>query len=484
MSASAAALSAPVVLRYFRDLGSSPPEKGSVYLSCDPAFNRYTRFWLTGPTLDATHNALEILRLVNRDVLPSAKVEARIYALLRERYDAVTGTFAADTLPQSAGIYGLYHAIGLIKTLTGTPSSQPLGLARYSDALRTIGRSPDRGLKRLRVFLQQCAAAAPSGGLVDHPKMSPRIATVTTLHTAVNALWNVLGTEPSQYLADFLPAAEIGGFLSRSLRSKRVGRLSVAAFTIAPTIGELCTNTTFFALETIKHLGLDGLLTADARKAMVRFLLRVAWNKEGGFSSTAGEIPSLNATLFGLRALRALSPTEFNLFVTRNLSRILRFVAACEADGGFAFTSRLDRFLPNPLATRYALQIRKKLREQGFSVPADPAERIAAFVQHDLFDEESGSYCGYPSSRIESSGRLEGEALYSWQDPQTRDIEQGFRLLARAFQQSWGLDKGLRGGLRDAAMSRRRSGPPPRRAKPHGRPLPQIARAQSLGDRG
>jgi hypothetical protein len=300
--------------------------------------------------------------------------------------------------------------------------------------------------------------------------MSPRIATVTTLHTAVNALWNILGREPSQYFSDFLPAVQIGEFLSRSLRSKKAGRVSVAAFTIAPTIGELCTNTTFFALETMKHLGLEGLLTDDARKAIVRFLLRVAWTKEGGFSSTEGEIPSLNATLFGLRALRALSPLEFDSFVKKNLSKIVRFVAACEADGGFAFTSRLDRFLPNPLATRYALQIRRKLREHGCSVPPDAAERIASFVQRDLFDEETGSYRGYPSSRVGSSGRLEGEALYAWQDPQTRDLEQGFRLLAKAFQQSW---------RQDAALSRRRSAPLRRPAKPPGRPLPRDVRAQS-----
>lgn len=425
------------ILSGFRDLGGVPPVPGTVFLSCDPAFNRYTRLWLKGPTLDATHGALEILDLLD----PGRKDldEDGILRLLKTRFRPQTGTFATDGIEMSAGIYGLYNAVMIMKVLLRRKPSQPLGRDGFREVMKRLGHSPGKALSRLTVFLRRCVAEDFPGGLVDHPEMSPRIATVTTLHMAVNSLWNLYGEEPVELLDGILHLDDVKVFLRRCLHRSVQDETPVAAFSINPAVGELCTNTTFFALETLKHLGLDTLIPKATKREIVSFLVHVAWRPEGGFGSTRGEAPSLNATFFGLRALASLSKADFAELVDGNLPALCGFVESCGRDGAFAFTNQLSNYLPNPLATRYALQIRQKLQEQGFAVPAvgPSADATLRFLQNELRDASSGAYQGYPRDLIDDAESFTNRELYDWRDETTAKMEAGFTLLAGALKKAW-----------------------------------------------
>src|SRR4051794_28657529 len=116
-------LSVSEILSGYRDLGSAWRPKDEIYLSCDPAFNRYTRLWVKGPTLDATHGALEALMLLGSSPFD----EGKIYQLLERQFLPETGTFATDGGPMSGGIYGLHNAIGILKSLHGLPPRKALG---------------------------------------------------------------------------------------------------------------------------------------------------------------------------------------------------------------------------------------------------------------------------------------------------------------------------------------------------------------------
>ncbi|HEX7185203.1 MAG TPA: hypothetical protein VF756_25485 [Thermoanaerobaculia bacterium] len=446
------AFSVPEILNRYRDLGSDWYPKDDIYLSCDPAFNRYTRLWVKGPTLDATHGAMETLLL-----LGCADFDREgIYDVLRQHFCPKTGTFATNGIPVSGGIYGLHNAIGVLKSLHGLTPKQALGLALYEEALGRIGRgSPKRYIERFKVFLRECASSGrSSGGLVDHPAMKPRRATVTTLHTATSTLWNLWEGDFKQVLGEIVPIPKVERFIRNCLHEKEIDGHKVAAFSINPQVKELCTNTTFFALETFWHLEREklfereDLLTLEQREKILTFLTRIAWVPEaGGFRSTEREIPSLNATFFGLRALRRLSKPAFEDFVKANLPAIHGFVTSCSIDGGYAFTNLHDRYLPTPLGTRYALQIRELLHQRGFDVPSpgqSPDDvRLVDFIQHELRDPKTGAYQGYPADRIRGAKRFDANDLYDW-DPaeyeeRTAKAQQLFALLADGLQKVWSL---------------------------------------------
>jgi hypothetical protein len=449
-------LSVSEILSGYRDLGSSWRPKDAIYLSCDPAFNRYTRLWVKGPTLDATNGALEALRLLGC----SAFDDGKIYRLLKRQFLPQTGTFATDGTPVSGGIYGLHNALGILKSLHGLPPKKALGLRLYEEALRRIGRpEPRRDIERFRLFLRKCVASGRSrGGLVDHPSMDPYIPTVTTLHTTTSTLWNLWENDCKDLLDEILPLSAIEQFIRKCLREKTIEGQEIAAFAINPQVGELCTNTTFFALETLWHLAgeklaeREDLLNEKQRERILRFLTHVAWVEgSGGFRSTIGEIPSLNATFFALRALRRLSLPAFTEFVGTHLEAILGFVESCSDDGGHAFTNRHDRYLPTPLATRYALQIRELLHKKGFEVPppaqAPGDDRSIHFLQSEMRIEKTGAYQGYPPSRIRGAEQFDAQDLYFW-DPvaaekRAAQTKQLFALLADGLQKAWALDRGI-----------------------------------------
>jgi hypothetical protein len=289
--------------------------------------------------------------------------------------------------------------------------------------------------------------------------MKPYIATVTTLHTATSTLWNLWEDDCRAVLAEIIPVPEIEQFILGCLQETRVGQHEIAAFSVNPQVSELCTNTTFFALETLWHLehekvssGQD-LLSPEQRDKIIRFLVRVAWVEgDGGFRSTIGELPSLNATFFGLRALRRLSKTVFADFVEARLDSILRFVESCADRGGYAFTNCHDRYLPTPLATRYALQIRELLAKKNSEdseaplLAASGDSRIAEFLQNEFLDPETGAYHGYPPNRIRGAEKFDTQALYFW-DPEraehcATDAKKLFRLLADGLEKAWSVDRG------------------------------------------
>ena len=448
MGGESAALSVEEILSGYRDLGGPRPPAGTVFLSCDPAFNRYTRFWIKGPTLDATHGALETMLLLHKDPLRLAAGERQLYALLARQFIQETGMFATNGRDLSGGIYGLHNAIGLIKTMNHLHARERLGLTRYRSAIKKIGQEPALALERMTEFLRECVSDDHDGGLLDHPDVTPRRSSVTTVHTAISTLWNLYGKNAYKHLDRILPLSHIAKFLRRCLRQTKVGKVPVAAFTIHPDVNELCANTTYFATETIRHLGLDHLLTGEVKSRIANFLTRISWRyREGGFSSTIGEVPSLNATFFALKALLSLSRPTFLALVRQNHAKIYSFVDSCGREGGYAFTNHFDRYLPNALATRYAVQILELLQNQKSTVPpqSDVAtRRILGFLRSELWDKRSGAFQGYPGFRIRGANNFSSHALYQWdagkQHRHASEADKLFALLADGLQKVWELD--------------------------------------------
>lgn len=441
----------PEILSGFRDLGGPRPPAGEVVLSCDPAFNRYTRFWVKEPTLDATHGALETLFLLDKTGLSNAlhvKARARsLFTMLRSHFVPETGTFSTNGIEVSAGLYGLQNAIGLIKTIDGCPCEKLLGRERYEAALRRIHQKPELVLRRMEDFLRQCAIGA-RGGLLDHPEIVPHIPTVTTLHTATSTLGNIYEGEFTKVLDRTVGLDRIEKFIGSCLRQRKESGVAVAAFSIHPDVDELCANTTFFALETLRHIRRESLLTPEVRKKVVSFLTRAVWNKGGGGSSTLGEVPSLNATFFGLRALgRLMEKAKFKAFLGKNLDAIRGFIASCGQQGGFAFTNRPDRYLPNPLATRYAVQIRNFLRKHDFETlpDRDSVRQMIDFIHNELWDQQSRTFRGYPPDRIKGEAGFSSDALYRWRSQSEKpdgEVDAFFGLLADGLQKAWAIESG------------------------------------------
>jgi hypothetical protein len=124
--------------------------------------------------------------------------------------------------------------------------------------------------------------------------------------------------------------------------------------------------------------------------------------RDGGFTSTEGERPSLNATFFGLRSLKRLQPGwVYRRFVRREAERIRGFVESCvSASGGAAFAADLSRYAENCLATRYAVLILDALGPGRVAPTAGPIEKFLTVQQ---YNDQTGGFRGYLDERVEAA---------------------------------------------------------------------------------
>ena len=377
-------LSARKILEGFRDLGvpDDPTEK----LACEPSFNRYTTFWVLGDTLNASYAALEGMLLACRDEARSAikTIRPTILSYLARHFDPARGRFATDSSDRTHGLFATHVAIGVMRSLEGLGSKECLGWERFDRFLREIGpEAAGAGAEGLKDLLAGCCEG---DGFVENLER-PLIPTLTALYTASSILW-YLGEDPDHEsgLTRFIEPHRLERFLFGCLKRHLVDGRWISGFAIHPDHSELCVNTTFFGLRLMDRLGVSREPGCDLE---IEGFLTQSY-KDGGFSSTRWEPRSLNATYWGLRALKIVLPTRWTDFLSKHGPSIGRFVASCQnrCNAGAPFAPDLARYGENCLATRYWLQIMRLL-----SVDLDNEERKRIFEFFwKRFDPEMGGF--------------------------------------------------------------------------------------------
>lgn len=386
---------AVAIMNSFRDQGGPHPE-GDRRLSCDPNFNRYSAYWLLGPTLDATHMALETLSASKAGRSFIETHHRDILRFIGDSYVHGSGRFRTCPRPRTEGIFATHAAIGALKVTHGLPTGRPIGADEYRrlvvEAAGASAIDPVQGV--LDLFREAAEVSPLPGTMIDNPNV-PLVPTVTSLQTGYSLLWNLFDDEAPQILFDLLGRDEVLGFLWDCLKTFDVGEMKVTGFTIHPTVDTLCVNTSFFALRMIRRLGLwDELLDIEAERRVVTFLCQLGFQGRG-FRSTLNEKISLNATHFGLEALslfRSDGTSTLDSLVDEASESIHSFVKSCvRPDGGAAFGLN-DLYKANCVATRYAQRILVRLPTTRDS--EDLWRGFAAFCMRQ-FDEQRGGFSAY-----------------------------------------------------------------------------------------
>lgn len=383
------------VLDGFRDLGVESATALAPALACDPSFNRYSAYWLLGPTLDSTYPALEGLALAPPLQLDAAVVEQRKRDVSRFLADRFNGQrFATDSSPRTRGVFALLAALNVMKSLDGVKADKPLTEKRFRASM--VSSSGDAvaasALAGIEDLLAECRPS-DGEGLFDNPA-KPLVPSLTALSTASSVLWNLWPERPRRGLRRYFPLRSLQRFVSGCIQRLDEDGVRLAGFSIHPDLDQLCVNTTFFGLRLAKRLQVH--LDAEVEQGIEAFLCRSY--KDGGFSSTLDEPRSLNATSFGLRALEMLESKFWTQLVGEHSRAVAGFVRSCRrpATGGFAFSADFSRYRENCLATRYALGI-LKMTQQPF-----PEGTGEFFVRQ--FNDESGGFVAYPADAVATDG--------------------------------------------------------------------------------
>lgn len=375
----------------FRDLGVENESDFTPALACDPSFNRYSAFWLLGPTLDSTYPALEGLALAPpADRGASAVKERRpdVKRFLGDRFDG--RRFATDSSPRTRGIFAPLAAINVMKSLEGIELRKPLTEKRFRALMDEVSgpAAAASALVGIEELIAECRSS-DGEGLIDNPA-KPLVPSLTALSTAASVLWNLWPEKPRRDLRRYFPLRSLQRFVSGCIQRLDEDGVRLAGFSIHPDIDQLCVNTTFFGIRLAHRLQID--LEDEVRDGIGAFLRRSY--KDGGFSSTLDEPRSLNATFFGLRALELLDREAWQRFLADQSWAVEKFVSTCWRlqTGGFAFAADLRHYRENCLATRYALQI---LKSTARPFPVGTGE---FFLRQ--FDEDSGGFVAYPPEAV------------------------------------------------------------------------------------
>lgn len=393
---------AETVLGAYRDLGG-PRQEGDARLSCDPNFNRYAGFWILGETLDATHMAVETLRLTDTGQRFLDEHADALSSFLVRHYERDTGRFRTDGHARTRGIFATHAGIGVLKALAGCKSGDPITEQEYRRSLQDLTSPAGDPVDGVIALLKQAQEESPlPGTFVDNPECR-LMPTVTNLSTGHALLWNLFGDDSPSELFKITDKDRTLRFLESCLKTYRVGDLTVTGFTIHPKVEELCVNTTFFALRLLKRLEFwDYLITPEIERRLVDFLELLGFRGRG-FRSTLKETPSLNATYFGLKALqlleRATNRLSVDAFLDEHARHIEPFVHSCirETTGGAGFSSDPELYPENCVATRYATRI---LAFLGSRVTApEKLEELRTFCRDQY--RSSGGFLPYPPQRIQ-----------------------------------------------------------------------------------
>lgn len=390
-------LPAQWILDGFRDLGV--PDEPSEKLACEPSFNRYTAYWVLGNTLDAGYAALEGMLWAwgKKACSRIEELKPKVLLYLAKCFDDQDGRFATDSSDRTRGLFATHTAIGVMRSLEGGHSSQRLTWKRFVGYLEEMGFAVSlRGIEELKGLL---AASRRGDAVIENPD-KPLIPTLTALYTASSILW-CLGDDEDLGggLTNFIEPRRLERFLFGCLKRQRLDDGWVSGFAIHPDHSELCVNTTFFGLKLMERLGVS--LEPGCDLEIEAFLTLSC--KDGGFSSTRPEPRSLNATYWGLRALRMVAPSDrWTEFVTRRRGMIKKFVRSCwnRPSGGARFATDLSRYAENCLATRYWLQIHKLA---DLELADQERDTVFEFFRAQ-FDDRTGGFRAYPQNRVDLSG--------------------------------------------------------------------------------
>ncbi len=412
------------LLEGFRDLGNPPAKVGDRRLACDPGFNRYSAYWVLGPTLDSVNHAMEAMNALDRRSMKEfiAANRASLRSFLGSHFDAGSGRFHTNSSLRTAGILGWQAGVGTVKALYQCSDKKSLGSEQFRKELIATGRVT-RSFDPLRAVLGLLRESYEDGAFFDNPD-EPLLPTLTTLHVAALVLWNLDKKNLRRRLGEVADLAEVERFIRGCLKSRDVGGRRVAAFTIHPDVEELCVNTTSFGLQLLKRLEIEP--PPELRVPMINFLL-LAY-RGGGFSSTLWEPRSLNATFFGLRALERLMGDEWPVFIRSHAGEILVFLRSCSCERnvsrstadpdaertvGFRFAADAARYRQNCLATRYAIHVldRFGLDVDEMRDQLDEIRGPAFSFLKGQYTPDAGGFCAYQREEVCDLARNDHEWL-------------------------------------------------------------------------
>ena len=388
-------LPARTVLEGFRDLGV--PDESSEKLACEPSLNRYTAYWVLGNTLDAGYAALEGMLWASKERAFSWIDEHRptILSYLARCYNEEDHRFATDSTERTRGLFATHTAIGIMRSLERLRPKQRLTKTRFTDCLKEMGvRAPDLGPKALKDLL---AESRCGDAVVENPN-KPLLPSLTALYTASLIHYSLAGESATNGdLGGFIEPSRLERFFFGCLKRQRVDDGWASGFVIHPDHSELCVNTTFFGLSLMERQGIH--LEPGCKQEIAAFLAQSC--KDGGFSSTRSESRSLNATYWGLRALKIVAPDGWGGFLQKRREAIKAFVRSCwnPKSGGARFAMDASRYAENCLATRYWLQIQ---REFDLGLTDSEKDKAFGFFQAQ-FDTATGGFRGYPEARVDAS---------------------------------------------------------------------------------
>lgn len=389
------------LLSGFRDLGTDASHGADAaakdLLACDPSFNRYTAYWVLGPTLDASYAALEGMRLADAERSASriAEIKPSVTRFLADHYDSTSGRFSTNASPRTRGVFAFHAAVGVVHSLHALPIGEKVSQPILAEVFSDLGTTLPRARDLLRDMIAQCR---DGDGLVENPDKA-LVPSLTAMYTANLMLWYLSDGDDRMTLTSLIEPRRLQRFCDGCLKRQCVGAQRIAGFSIHPDHEELCVNTTSFGLRLRERLGLG--LDAEVRKEIEAFLTLSF--RDGGFSSTLWEPRSLNATFLGLKALKLIIDGDgWAAFLTGNGQAIRSFVGTCQrpGTGAAAFSPQWATYRPNALATRYRLQILEMLDEGQTPDHANPS--FSFF--NEQFDRAIGGFRGYPADAVLHNG--------------------------------------------------------------------------------
>jgi prenyltransferase beta subunit len=375
---------------------------GSPDVSYDPVLRRYAHSWIHDATIDATQAALETLETLG-DGMFIADHREDILSYLNSCFKSDEGIFWNGPHKATTGVYAIRCAIKIMKSLEGELASRPLGADRYSEFVRAFeGGTRLNPVDCVIAFLKRCAHESPyKGGMVDSPRFpNPSL---TTLYMAIAILWDLGMPNDYIYTERIVPSRDaLIRFFKASLKEYRTEVFDIAGFSLNPEYDEPCLCPTYFALKALCDMriaDLDEVVDRKMKKKIRRFVY-ATW-RNGGFSATIGESPTLNATLFALKILNDLLPTrQSTRFLRKKAQDISRFTYRCLSEsGGFAFSESMNE---NVLGTRFAIQILKWLESRKYldhPLPYEIMRNAEVFISK-LYDTDIGGFRGFPGDKL------------------------------------------------------------------------------------
>lgn len=399
---------------------------GNSTFALDHLSHLYLHYWLHGATLDAAGMSSTASSLVaerqsdagGKEATPFEKHKDQILSYLKSCFVPRENAFWVTPDKRAVSIYATFHAINVLKALSGIRHNEKLSFNRAEDLLKEVNE--ELSVRSIRGFLERCVSLSEEFILdipnVDFPSI-PAFVIMTSI------LWNLEKEDWIHEFSKILPKRKAFTFLLNSFKIIENPTFTVGGFSSKPDVSHPSTSITYFALKALDRLGwlkdFLGVLDKDLKQRYQlekrnelmngrELITRYAYScwQGNGFSATIGGAPNVANTMFCLRILLEHLPgadvSKHKKFVKGNLESLVAFVRSCYSkDGGVSYAPGLMR---GSLGPRYALGIEKTLIKQDiYTKPIFSLSEVKAitnFIEGKLLSRNPRCVSGYPASEL------------------------------------------------------------------------------------